>query len=111
MPRSLTVGSVTRMKHMPGGAFSSVPMTILSSARTGPSSRAPAPRTGQAGNRKRQRRCGGAGTACRQYVRHAGRIRNPLFAADGSITGRSRDAIAPRSCDHLIPRPPANPAS
>src|SRR5580704_2352553 len=73
--RFLTVlGSVTGIKHMPTGAFSSVPMTISfsRSERTSQPSACVQNAPGQA-DRERQRRCGGVGEAYRQYARSAGR--------------------------------------
>jgi hypothetical protein len=87
------LGSVTGMKHMPTSAFSSVPMR--SRAQKGPSSRALASRTGPGrAGRERQRRCGEAGRACRQYARHAGRrIRDPaLFCRARGRAGSRRQA-------------------
>ena len=90
MHRFLTVlGSVTGMKHTPAGAFSSVPMTSSFSRPDRTFQPAPASRTGPVrADRERRRRCGGAGRACRQYVRHPGPYPgNLLFCCERSITG------------------------
>ena len=94
------------------GAFSSVPMTISFPARTGPSSPAPASRTGPGrADRERQRRCGGVGRACRQDARHAGPYPgNPLFCRGRVDHRRSRYAIAPRSCDQPDPAAAREPS-
>ena len=70
----------------------------------------PASRTGpERVDRERQRRCGGVGRACRQYGRHAGAYPgNPLFCRGRAGHRRSRQAIAPRSCDQ--PDPAAAPS-
>jgi len=68
--RFLTVfGSVTGMKHMPTGAFSSVPMTISRSrSETTFQPGACVQNRASPGSRERQRRCDGVGQAWCQYA-------------------------------------------
>jgi hypothetical protein len=102
------------MKHMPAGAFSSVPMTIsfLPLGQDLPARRL-RPEPGQAGQ------IVSVNHDVMQSDRHAGSMRGTLdripetrcSAADGPIAGGHTTRQRPDRVINLIPRQPVNPAS